>query len=67
MIKRRFLRFPGFKLKALTLSYDDGVVQDIRMIKILDKYGIKGTFNVNSGSYLPEDADGCSSPVRGRI
>ena len=36
------------KLKALTLSYDDGTVHDIRLSKILDKYGIKCTFNLNS-------------------
>lgn len=44
------------KMKVLTLSYDDGVVQDIRLIEIMDKYGLKGTFNINSGMYLPEDA-----------
>lgn len=44
------------KRKVLTLSYDDGVVQDIRLIEIMNKYGLKGTFNINSGSYLPEDA-----------
>lgn len=44
------------KRKALTLSYDDGVVQDIRLIEIMNKYGIKGTFNVNSGAWLKEDA-----------
>lgn len=43
------------KTKVLTLSYDDGVVQDIRLIEIMDKYGLKGTFNINSGLYLPED------------
>ena len=43
------------KSKVLTLSYDDGVVQDIRLIQILDKHGIKGTFNINSGLYIPED------------
>lgn len=36
------------KLKAFTLSYDDGVTQDIRLIDILNKYGLKGTFNLNS-------------------
>lgn len=36
------------KKKALTFSYDDGVTQDIRMIEILNKYGLKGTFNLNS-------------------
>ena len=43
-----FLRFPGFKDKALTLSYDDGVVQDERLIEIMTRYGLKGTFNLNS-------------------
>lgn len=44
------------KSKVLTLSYDDGVVQDIRLMGILDKHGIRGTFNINTGMYLPEDA-----------
>ena len=42
------------KSKVLTLSYDDGVVQDIRLIQILDKYGLKSTFNINTGCYFPE-------------
>lgn len=46
---KAFLRFPEFKLKALTLSYDDGTIHDKRMVEILDKYGIKCTFNLNSG------------------
>lgn len=37
------------KKKAITFSYDDGVTQDIRLIKLFDKYGLKCTFNVNSG------------------
>ena len=41
--------FPGGKCKALTMSYDDGVLQDERLIRIFDKYGIKGTFNINAG------------------
>ena len=44
------------KSKALTLSYDDGVVQDIRLREILDRNGLKCTFNINTGRYLPEDA-----------
>lgn len=36
------------KMKALTFSYDDGVTQDIRFIEILNKYGLKCTFNLNS-------------------
>lgn len=37
------------KMKAVTFSYDDGVTQDQRLIKMLDKYGLKCTFNINSG------------------
>lgn len=37
------------KTKALTFSYDDAVTQDQRLIALLDKYGMKGTFNLNSG------------------
>ncbi len=36
-------------MKAVTFSYDDGVTQDRRLIKMLDKYGLKCTFNINSG------------------
>lgn len=49
-----YLRFPEGKAKALTLSYDDGVEQDIRLVDIMNKYGLKGTFNLNSGLYAPE-------------
>lgn len=37
------------KMKALTFSYDDGVTQDRRLIWLFNKYGLKGTFNLNSG------------------
>ena len=36
------------KKKALTFSYDDGVTQDVRLIEIFNKYGLKATFNLNS-------------------
>lgn len=42
------LRFPGGKRKALTLSYDDGIVQDRHLVELMDKYGVKGTFNLNT-------------------
>lgn len=47
-MSRLYMRFPEWKQLAFTMSYDDGVIQDIRLIKILNKYGIKGTFNLNS-------------------
>ena len=36
------------KKKAVTFSFDDGVMPDIRLIEILNRYGLKGTFNLNS-------------------
>ena len=36
------------KLKAITFSYDDGVTQDIQLVNLLNKYGLKCTFNLNS-------------------
>jgi peptidoglycan/xylan/chitin deacetylase (PgdA/CDA1 family) len=41
--------FPNKKRKALTLSYDDGVEQDQKLLEILNHYHIKATFNLNSG------------------
>ncbi len=41
--------FPGGKRKALTLSYDDGVIQDRHLVDLMRRYGVKGTFNLNSG------------------
>lgn len=50
----RFMRFKDGKAKAFTCSYDDGVQSDARFIEILNKYGIKGTFNINAGLFAPE-------------
>ena len=47
-MKLNFL-FHNGKRKALTFSYDDGVIYDKQLIAIFDKYGMKGTFNLNSG------------------
>lgn len=41
--------FPEGKRKALTLSYDDGVVQDRHLTDLMRYYNVKGTFNLNSG------------------
>lgn len=41
--------YPGGKAKAFNISYDDGVLQDVRFVRLLNKYGLKGTFNLNSG------------------
>lgn len=39
------------KKRAVTFSFDDGVTQDIRLIEILNKYGLKATFNLNSARF----------------
>ena len=53
-MRYRFLRFPEGKAKAVTLSYDDGIIEDIYMSSIISKYGIKCTFNIN-GEKLREN------------
>ena len=45
---RRFAMFQN-KHKAITFSFDDAIVDDIRLVEILNKYGLKATFNLNSG------------------
>ena len=50
-MRENYLVFPEGKSKALTLSYDDGVNTDIRMIELMEKYGIKCTFNLNSNKF----------------
>ena len=50
-----YIRFKDGKQKVVTLSYDDGVVFDIKLIEIMSKYGLKGTFNINTGLYLSEE------------
>lgn len=48
MYEEKYMRFPEGRAKALTFSYDDGVEADVRLVKLFDKYGLKGTFNLNS-------------------
>ena len=40
--------FPEGKTKALTFSYDDGPKEDRALVALFNKYGVKGTFNLNS-------------------
>ena len=51
------LRFKDGKAKALTLSYDDGVIQDIRLANLFSEYGIKATFNLISEGFAGEEDD----------
>lgn len=47
-MRYRFIRFPGGKFKALTLSYDDGCLYDTKLVEIANKHGLKVTLNINS-------------------
>ena len=40
--------YPGGRKKAFNITYDDGVLQDVRFVAMLNRYGLKGTFNLNS-------------------
>ena len=56
--------FPDGKSKALTLSYDDGVVQDRRLVALMNRHKVKGTFNIGSGILGVKDtADFGKAPV----
>ena len=50
-MNQTYIRFPQFKSKAVTLSYDDGVRQDKKLVEIMKKNGLKGTFNINAGLF----------------
>ncbi len=58
-----FLRFPGGKMRAFTMSYDDGVASDVRLMDIMRKNGLKGTFNINAGFFSAADTDIAAHPT----
>lgn len=53
-MRYQFLRFPEGKAKAVTLSYDDGCVADLRFSDVITKAGLKCTFNLNSNELRRE-------------
>ncbi|MRR36666.1 polysaccharide deacetylase, partial [bacterium] len=55
--------FPGGRRKALSLSYDDGTIHDRTMVSILNRYGIRATFHLNSAKLGQE---GCVSAAEVR-
>ena len=52
-----YMKLKDGKSKVVTFSYDDGGFQDKRLIEIFNKYGLKGTFNINSGLYMSEETE----------
>lgn len=53
-LKTIYTCFPGGKHKALTMSYDDGLLEDRRLVALFNRYGIRATFNLNSGLREPQ-------------
>jgi len=41
--------YPGGLKKALTFSWDDGREYDYKLVELMDKYGLRGTFHLCSG------------------
>jgi peptidoglycan/xylan/chitin deacetylase (PgdA/CDA1 family) len=41
--------FPGGRRMAVTTSFDDGDTPDRRIVEAFNEWGLKGTFNLNSG------------------
>lgn len=48
-MKNIYICFPEGKHKVLTMSFDDGRVEDRQLVDMFNRYGIRGTFHVNSG------------------
>lgn len=53
-MRRKFMRFPEGKTKVVTLSYDDCMEEDELLIELMEKYNIKGTFNLIPGWFAKE-------------
>mgnify|MGYP000249589046 CR=1 FL=1 len=45
------LFYPQWKDRAVTFSYDDGQIFDRRLVDIFNKYNLKATFHLNSGTF----------------
>ena len=59
--------FPLGRRIAVTTSFDDGQVHDRRVVEAFNEWGLKGTFNLNSGGlgrtgvklFLPDSDPPC--------
>ncbi len=59
-IRIAFDCLPGGLHKAVTMSFDDGKLADIRLAELFRKYGIRGTFhynseNINKDTYVSDE------------
>ena len=64
-MKRIDFTWPQGRTGALTTSWDDGTEFDRRLVAIFNRYGIKGTFNLNSGKFgITKEQCGWNNYVR---
>ena len=54
-MRYQYLRFPGGRAKAVTLSYDDGAKADVRLCERLNRSDLKCTFNLVSSMVQDEN------------
>ncbi len=47
----QFNLYPEGARRVVTFSYDDGHENDARLIELFNKYGVKGSFHLNSSKY----------------
>jgi peptidoglycan/xylan/chitin deacetylase (PgdA/CDA1 family) len=50
-------KFPNNKRIAVTTSFDDGVIHDRRVVDAFNQWGLKATWNLNSGHFLKPDGN----------
>lgn len=51
----QFHVYPGGKKRIVTFSYDDGPINDKRLIELFNKYGVKSTFHIDSLKFADID------------
>lgn len=47
----QFHVYPGGKKRIVTFSYDDGPEQDVRLVELFNRYGVKSSFHLNGKNY----------------
>lgn len=54
-LRRDMMLWPGGREKCLTLSFDDGTVEDVRICTLLRSHGLHATFNISTGIMGQQD------------
>ena len=65
--QKKVMCFPGGVKKAFTVSYDDAVEQDGQLIRLMEQYKIRGTFNISTGWLVEEGTVFAEGEVHRRL